>query len=496
VNVAIARTEPAFANHAAITEIRQFYSDAIAAAQRYIFLENQYFSSSMLAALLAERLAQEQGPEVVVITPQRESGWLEENTMGALRAHIYQDLRERDTQQRFRPYCPIIANDDSDGCLNVHSKVMTVDDELLTVGSANLSNRSMSLDTECNLIIEACGQGDKAAAVRSAIAGLRNRLLAEHLATDAETVAAATDNSLIAAIEKLRGGERTLLPAQPQLHPSLKALVPHEALIDPEQPLEPEYVISQYLPQKDHAPVRGHATLIAIAAIFFGCLAFAWRATPLHDYLDIHTALRFVENLQAQPLTPLWMLLTYLIGGLLVVPVVLLIAVTGMVFGPWLGGLYALSGSLVSAALSYWIGRKLGRGALQRFLSRRLQRVNKQLTQRGLLAVVAIRLMPVAPFTIVNLLAGAAQIRLRDFLLGTAIGMLPGIVMTVIFVDRIAAAMRKPSPGSIVLLVVAIAIIVTITLLIQRWLRGERTEPSQNNSNGKDSAHVSEPPRP
>ena len=84
VQVAIARTEPAFAGNSAVTEINQLYGAAIAAAQRNIFFENQYFSSSALAALLAERLTQPDGPEIVSIAPRRASGWLEETTMGPI----------------------------------------------------------------------------------------------------------------------------------------------------------------------------------------------------------------------------------------------------------------------------------------------------------------------------------------------------------------------------------------------------------------------------
>jgi len=76
--------------------------------------------------------------------------------------------------------------------------------------------------------------------------------------------------------------------------------------------------------------------------------------------------------------------------------------------------------------------------------------------------VLVVRLLPVAPYGIVNLVAGASRIAWRDFLLGTALGLLPGLVLTSALVDRVIAAMVAPSPQRIVALaVVVIAIIAT-----------------------------------
>lgn len=490
VEVGILRTEPAFDGNAPVNEVHRFYCAAIAAARSTLFLENQYFSSKALAEKLAERLAEPDGPEVVVITPQRESGWLEETTMGVLRARLYRFLQSGDRGGRFRPYCPVL-DDETDGqCLNVHSKVMTVDDELLTVGSANLSNRSMYLDTECNLAIEAAAQGERGDATRAAIAALRNRLLAEHLAVPIDTVAAATQaHGVGGAIEQLRHGTRTLRQAQIALRPDIDALLPDQALIDPAQPLETDYVIDHYVPREQRHSARGHATLIGLAVLVLGGLALAWQHTALHEYLDLQHALRFAERLRDQPLSPLWVALTYVVAGVAVVPVVLLIAVTGMVFGPWLGMLYALGGSLLSAATLYGIGRALGQDTLQRYLSKRLRSLDRQLRERGVLAIAAIRLLPVAPFTVVNLLAGAAHIALRHFLLGTAIGMFPGIAMTVFFIDRVEAALCTPSSTTLLWAALAAAGIAALALGIKRWLRGRPQARS-------DEPDTAAPPRP
>lgn len=471
VQVAIARTAPRFDGYEAIEEIRRLHADAIASARRWLYLENQYFSSAAVGDALQRRLAEPDGPEVVLVTPQRESGWLEETTMGVLRSRLHRRLSAVDRHGRYRAYCPLLP-ELGEQCLNVHSKVMTVDDELLTLGSANLSNRSMGLDTECNLVIEAAAQGDAASAqrVRAAVAGLRNRLLAEHLAVPPDRVAAALrqHGSLVATVEALRGSGRTLAPSRPEVAPELDALVPDSALIDPEAPLEPERFVAEFVPPETSPRVSRRVLLIALIVAALGTLAVVWRLTPLHELLDLATLVSLAERLRDEPLAPLLTLLAYVVGALLVMPVTALIAATGIVFGPALGFVYAVSGSLLGAAVTYGIGRLVGREAVRRFAGRRINRLSRLLARRGVVAMTVLRLLPVAPFTVVNVVAGASQISLRDYLLGTFFGMAPGICATVLFADGVADALRSPDLGNLSFLAVVVAVVVAASLLVRR----------------------------
>ncbi len=94
------------------------------------------------------------------------------------------------------------------------------------------------------------------------------------------------------------------------------------------------------------------------------------------------------------------------------------------------------------------------------------------------LAMVVLRLVPVAPFTLVNLVAGASRIRLRDCLLGTAIGMTPGILITASLVDRIAAVAKDPGAGTFALLALVLLIPITVAVLLRR--RRKRRERAAN----------------
>ena len=112
----------------------------------------------------------------------------------------------------------------------------------------------------------------------------------------------------------------------------------------------------------------------------------------------------------------------------MVVPVTAIIAVTVLAFGPILGFFYALLGMTMSALLTFWIGQLLGRQSIQRLAGARLNHLSRRLAQKGVVAVIIIRIVPVAPFTIVNLVAGVSHIRFRDFTLGTVLGELPGLL--------------------------------------------------------------------
>lgn len=470
IDVAIARTEPPLEGRPGIYEIRQLHTDMVAAARRYLYMENQYFSSNVVGNAIAQRLGEPDGPEAVVVAPRRESGWLEETTMGVLRARLHRRLGAADTAGRYRMYCPHLPELGT-ACLNVHSKLLVADDDVLTIGSANLSNRSMGFDTECNLVVEAAGD----ARVHNAIAAVRNRLLGEHLGTDPARVGAEIERrgSLIAAIEALRSPGRTLQPAQPAVAPDIDALVPHEAVIDPERPVDPDELVAQLVPREATRPAANRMVRIAALVLVLGGLAAAWRWTPLREWLDVGLLVGIADKLEAlSPFTPLAVVGAYIVAGLVVMPVTVLIAVTGIVFGPVLGAFYALAGALASAAATYAIGRSLGRNTVRRLAGARLNRISKQLARRGMLAIAVVRLLPIAPFTIVNVVAGASHIGLRDFLIGTVIGMLPGILATVVFVDRILEAMTNPGAGAFVSLAAVVVLLVAVVVLLRRRLAG------------------------
>lgn len=465
-SVAIARTVPRYGDQAEVREVEQLLLDAIAAARDTIYIEAQYLTAQKIGAALAKRLSEYDGPEVVALLPEHTDGWLSQNTMDVLRERLFKQLQQADHHHRLRLYCPHVPGLDGE-CVNVHSKMIIVDNELVRVGSANLNNRSMGLDTECDLVLEAAGD----ARVQHAIETFRNRLLGEHLGVEPGVIEAhlARDGSLIRTIEALSGSGRTLVPLTFRVTPDMDALIPDTQIVDSDKPLDTERLLTEVVPHEQREPARHHiALIVSILAAILGLTA-AWHWSPLREWVNVNTLAAFAAGFEQTPGAPLLTLGIFLIGGLIAFPLTVLIIVCVLVFGPWQGFLYSLLGALLSAILTYGLGHLLGRDMVRRLAGKKIGELNRRLARRGLLTIIFVRVIPVAPFTIINLIAGASHIRFRDFALGSAIGLLPGIVGMSLFTDRLAATIQKPDLPAFALLAAVIAAIVVSGWSFWRW---------------------------
>ncbi|HVF82754.1 MAG TPA: phospholipase D-like domain-containing protein [Sphingomicrobium sp.] len=235
VEVGIARTIPEMSHQTPVHEIEALYVDLIARAERWIYAESQYFASRKVAEAIAKRLEEVDGPEVVIVHPSTAEGWLEPIAMDSARARLVEALKERDVHGRLRLYHPYTAGGQP---IYVHAKVTVVDDAILRVGSSNFNNRSLRLDTECDVVIEAGPDTDPTTS--RVIAGIRNSLLAEHLDTDCETVEGLLEStgSLIATIEQLRRAGRSLYPYEVPELDAVRTWLADNKILDPEGPGE------------------------------------------------------------------------------------------------------------------------------------------------------------------------------------------------------------------------------------------------------------------
>ncbi len=467
VRVGIARTDSAHEERKEIREVEILYRDAIAAARRYIYLENQYFTSEKIAEALAARLQEEGGPEVVMVLPRRCPGWLEDSTMGALRARLLLRLKEKDLYGRLRVCYPIVP-DLGEEHIIVHAKLMVVDDMLVRVGSANLSNRSMGLDSECDLAVEALGE-DRA---EKAIAAFRNHLLAEHLGVSADAVAhrLSTSQSLIEVVDELGNSERTLVPLEVEDPEWSEKLLPASAVFDPERPVSPEKLLEEFVPE-DISKLGKHSLLrLGLILLVLLALSAAWRWTPLGEWLTVERISGWIDQLRGSPAAPFIILGGYVVGSLLLVPITAMILATAFTFGPLLGFSYSLVGCLMAAVLTYAVGRILGRDKVRRLTGSRLDRVKRRLADHGFVTMLTVRVLPIAPYTVVNIVAGASHIRFRDFFFGTILGMAPGILAITVFERQLELAIREPGAGSLGLLAAVVAAIAVTAVIVRKRL--------------------------
>ncbi|MDB5592919.1 phospholipase D-like domain-containing protein [Enterovirga sp.] len=233
IPIAVARTSPPWKGQRGVRESAALTVDALRAARTCIYLEAQYLTADEIGAVLAEALARPDGPEVVVVVTRRSHGLAERVVMGRNRDRLLRRLKRADRYDRLRVFYPVVPASTGECEVLVHAKLVLVDTCFLRIGSSNLNNRSIGLDTECDLAIEARDE-----ATARAISALRDRLVAEHLCAEAEQVRAclADGNSLVATIDRLNVSSRCLRPLKIDHRPGPVTPVWVTSLFDPERP--------------------------------------------------------------------------------------------------------------------------------------------------------------------------------------------------------------------------------------------------------------------
>jgi uncharacterized membrane protein YdjX (TVP38/TMEM64 family) len=352
--------------------------------------------------------------------------------------------------------------------INVHGKLLIVDDRLLCVGSANLANRSMGLDSECNLAIE--GTGDPL--VRAGIELARARLLAEHLEQPVETVSAALSRHggrTLPVIGELGPGRFRDLRLR--LSPLVRQMAAPARLADLDEPLTAERIAQGLAPPPHRRRLRDLLNRFGGLVLALTALALLAGLTRLVDRSWLDEAFGLAHAYGGSPVGAAIVLGVFVVASQLMIPVTVLIALTAAAMGPWLGFAYSLAGALLAGAVTFGIGRIVGRERVRRWAGRRLTAVSKGLKRRGVVAMTLIRMVPVAPFSVVNLVAGVSEISLRDFLAGSAIGLLPGLAMASLLGDRLGHWLRRPDVAGLAVLLGCLALLFLLARLLEAWSR-------------------------
>jgi uncharacterized membrane protein YdjX (TVP38/TMEM64 family) len=209
---------------------------------------------------------------------------------------------------------------------------------------------------------------------------------------------------------------------------------------------------------------------IRVAAVLIVCAAMAvvWSLIPTATW-DLNAVSAWLA-----PHRRAWYGLPVVVFAYIAlapVPVMLLIAATGIAFGPILGPIYALAGCLAGGSCGFAMGRWMGLRRVQNLGGERIVRLTATLKRNGTLAVFLLRKVP-APFLLANIVVGASTVRYRDFVVGTILGMGAMIITLAGFGYQLTMALRSPSPGTVLVAALLVGIPLTLALLINRVLRG------------------------
>ncbi|WP_371345025.1 VTT domain-containing protein [Ancylobacter sp. IITR112] len=452
VAIGIARTLPSYDGAAGAREVETLLFDMIDRAERMIYVENQFITCERFTERLVARMKERPELEALMVTPNIYRSWIEQQVMGVPRERLRARLEQEGLAGRARLVFPQVTSGDVTVEIFVHAKVLIVDDRMLRVGSANICNRSMGFDSECDLVIEA-----RDARERHGVAAIRDRLLGEHIGHAPEQVEELLTREGLIAASHLGAAGRRLVDLPPVA--SDLALPQISAIADPPEPLYDER--ASEAPGK---PRRWRIAALVAGLAVLSALVVAWAHSPFSEPDRIIAAL---GNMADRPWGAALVVGIYVLGGLVVFPVSVLIIATVAVYGGWTGALLAGLGALASAVVTFFIGRHLGAGVVRRFIGPRINRIRRGLANQGILTVAMMRMVPAAPFTFINLVAGAAGLRVVDFVLGTALGLLPGLVVLSALGHQIVEVIANPTLGRVGLLIAFVALWVACSLGLQ-----------------------------
>ena len=233
VEVGIARTRAQHRDWGAVREIENLFVEHIRRAKRFIYAESQYFASRVIAEAIMERVQEDDCPEIVVVHPAHADGWLEQQAMDHARAELVACINEADKNNRFSIWTPVSDTTH----IYVHAKIMIVDDEIFRIGSANINNRSLGLDSECDVFVDTTREGNGHAT--GAITSIRHSLLAEHLGLDESKMPELLERhgSMRALIDaSITESGRNLLEYLPPDLNDVEETVAESGMLDPEDP--------------------------------------------------------------------------------------------------------------------------------------------------------------------------------------------------------------------------------------------------------------------
>jgi uncharacterized membrane protein YdjX (TVP38/TMEM64 family) len=325
----------------------------------------------------------------------------------------------------------------------------------------------MGTDTECDLTVEAAGNP----AVCATILRFRNELLAEHLDVEVSQLDQELQRapSLDRAIRTLRGKERTLqmledIPEVPDL------MIGMAALADPERPVSLDKLIDEFAPSMTPAKAGFRwGVLLATVAVIAGLL-LAWRFTPLAQLATPENIIDWAHDFAGRWWAPLLVVAAYTPACFVMFPRPLITLFAVVAFGTQLGVVYAVGGIMLAAEMTYLAGRMFDRETVRRVAGAKLNRVSEILRRRGLVAVTALRLVPLAPFAVEGLVAGAIRIKFWHFTLGTAIGILPGTLTTILVGNQIETALSNPGAINYWPVAGAVALLIGGAFAVRKWL--------------------------
>lgn len=487
VECALARTIPLMDEVAPTQEVRHMLLDLTAEAESVIYIENQFTARQEIAQALNNQLKSKPTLSVIIVSSYEPSGKFECEAFWASRIEFKAILEKDIDPKRVKlTYSSIEDMKGRKAYKRIHSKVMTIDDKYLVVGSSNISNRSMTLDTEIDTVFFGNTPENKQSIVQ-----VRNDLLAEHTGRKLSDMPAIFECNF--PVNALMHGQLAhgyvLTEVRDEVFTEHSVKNVFRTLSDPEEPLISIPTISGVARPARNPRRRTIMILIGLTVVsVLGGLMF-WASQSI-EWLSSQNISAFLEKSRGTYFALPTVLLVYVVGGVLFFPVTVLSLAVAAIFGPIWGPIYGIMGALLSSAMMFIIGKLSGNAGLRKIGGPKVAAVDEKLKRSGIIGVAAIRMLPVAPFSLVNLVAGISSIGIAQFLIGTFLGMFPPMIAKGLVGDSIAQIWQNPSVETISYLAAGIVLWALMIWGSQKFARFYQDK--QTSSDDPQCSHGSE----
>jgi phospholipase D1/2 len=438
IQVGIARTIPSFGDTKEVYEIEKMYLDEIAIAEEFIYIENQYLTRRKIARALNERMQEQPKLRILIVSSFDPQGLVERMCMWSGRILFERTLHRNGMQSRVCLAYPGSQKDGVFKAVRIHSKLMIVDDRYLHIGSSNLNNRSMKLDTECDLIYEA---GDKKS--REKISDIRNDLIREHTGFDIKTIESIIHrhddpHTFLHLFPKSR--QRLMKIRDMQFFHHIPKRIAFK-LADPDVKPMPGFPVQgiddRYFPRYK---LLGALFIFILSLIFI----IMWRSGVLEDYSSRENLMRTFTEIRDSRWSVPYGISIYILLVMMFVPVTALTGVTAVIFGFWEGLIISFSGSMLSAALGFFIGQRLSPGLRHLISGKAIEKVKSYAEKSTIPSMTFLRMIPIAPFSAVNIALGALHVPFNVYIAGTFFGLAPGKFITLIMAQSLGDLWLAP----------------------------------------------------
>lgn len=216
--------------------------------------------------------------------------------------------------------------------------------------------------------------------------------------------------------------------------------------------------------------LRWRIALLATVLLGLIALSMAWGTSSFKSLLDLNRVVSWLQN-SGLSVGTVVAAAGFAAASVFAVPLIFLTLVSLVAFGSVKGFFVATIGAAAGAFVTFTLGKLLGHAVVVRLGGTKVNMISERLARHGIWAVIAIRMVPIAPFAIINLIAGSTHLRLRDMLVGTVLGMTPGTLAMAVFIDQILDALKRPGPVTLVLPLLFLVLITMGALGARKWVK-------------------------